>query len=103
MRHKFSHLVGACCLALTIGGVANAADMQAYRADALPAPSNAISSKAASPTSIYIVQLQGDPIVAYQGDIAGFKATKPGKGKKINPNSKNVKKYAAYLAEQINA
>jgi subtilisin family serine protease len=51
-------------------------------------------------TGTYIVQLSGDPILAYEGDIRGYKATKPGKGKKVNPNSAHVKKYAARLESQ---
>ena len=58
------------------------------------------ASPKASQSSIYIVQMKGDPAIAYTGDVAGFKATKPGKGQKINPNSAHVKKYVAYLEEQ---
>jgi len=58
--------------------------------------------KAAQP-SIYIVQMIGDPVVAYDGGIKGLKATKPNKGKKINPNSKAVIKYADYLTDRHNA
>ena len=50
----------------------------------------------ASATS-YVVQLADDPAVAYEGGIAGLKATAPAKGEKINPNSNDVKKYVAYL------
>ena len=58
------------------------------------------TKKAASATDIYIVQLVGDPVLAYAGDISGYEATKPGKGQKVNPNSAHVKKYAAHLAAQ---
>jgi subtilisin family serine protease len=50
-----------------------------------------------SPNGIYIIQMINDPVVAYQGDIPGLPATKPNKGEKINPNSANVVKYAAFL------
>ncbi|HSL30219.1 MAG TPA: S8 family serine peptidase [Anaerolineales bacterium] len=50
-----------------------------------------------SPNGIYIVQMINDPVVAYEGDVPGFAATKPAKGQKINPNSNDVKKYAGYL------
>jgi len=53
-------------------------------------------------TNIYIVQLKGEPVLAYEGNIKGLKATKPGKGKKINPNSAHVKKYVAHLEAQQN-
>ncbi len=51
-------------------------------------------------SSVYIVQMKGNPVVSYEGDVAGYKATNPGKGQKINPNSAHVKKYAAYLETQ---
>ena len=102
MRYKISHLIGACCVVLALGSAASATDMQIHRiaADSVQIPGAAVSTKALSPTDIYIVQLQGDPIVAYEGGIAGLKATKPSKGKKVSRNNKNVKKYAAYLKEQ---
>jgi hypothetical protein len=50
-----------------------------------------------SPNGVYIVQMLNDPVVAYEGDVPGFPATKPAKGQKINPNSNNVKKYVGYL------
>ena len=44
-------------------------------------------------TDVHIVLLRGNPVVAYEGEIKGMNATKPAKGKKINPHSKAVKKY----------
>lgn len=52
---------------------------------------------AESPNGIYIVQMIGDPVVAYEGGIKGLKATKPSKGKKIDPNSPRVVNYVDYL------
>jgi len=77
---------------MTLGSVASADEVQLQ-----PQPT---TKKAAAATDIYIVQLKGDPILAYEGDVRGYKATKPGKGKKINPNSAHVKKYAARLEQQ---
>ncbi len=45
----------------------------------------------------YIVQLADDPAAAYEGNIAGYKATAPAKGTKFNSASNDVKKYVAYL------
>jgi subtilisin family serine protease len=50
-----------------------------------------------SPNGIYIVQMVDNPVVAYEGDIKGLKATAPKKGEKINPNSPDVITYVAYL------
>jgi hypothetical protein len=46
---------------------------------------------------VYIVRLAENPVVAYTGGVAGLKATKPNKGQKIDPNSTDVVRYAAYL------
>jgi len=57
-----------------------------------------------SPNGIYIIQMIGDPVVAYEGGIKGLRATKPKKGKKINPNSKRVVDYVGHLnARHANA
>ena len=50
-----------------------------------------------SPNGIYIIEMNEDPVVAYEGGINGLKATKPQKGKKINPNSKRVTDYVGHL------
>ena len=76
----------------------------ALAADSVELVHSYLTEKAArSATDIYIVQLKGDPVVNYGGDIKAYAATKPGKGQKINPNSAHVKKYAAYLEEQQDA
>ena len=46
---------------------------------------------------VYIVRLVDQPVVAYEGGIAGLPATKPEKGKKIDPNSPAVTRYVGYL------
>ncbi|HSM70782.1 MAG TPA: protease inhibitor I9 family protein, partial [Anaerolineales bacterium] len=50
-----------------------------------------------SPNGVYIVQMLDRPVAAYEGDIKGLKATKPEKGQKIDPLSKVVVDYVAYL------
>ena len=51
----------------------------------------------ADSTQTYIVQMLDPPAVAYSGGVSGLPATKPGKGKKIDPSSDNVKNYRGYL------
>ncbi len=46
---------------------------------------------------IYIVQMAGDPVVAYRGDIKGLKATRPKPGQKIDPLSTDVVAYVKFL------
>jgi hypothetical protein len=81
------------------GTVLSLALMFAFAIPASAAPGNEGKSK----SSLYIVQMLESPVVAYTGDVPGFKATKPAKGQKINPNNPDVVKYASYLDGQHNA
>jgi subtilisin family serine protease len=48
-------------------------------------------------SDVFIVVMADDPVVAYDGDIAGLPATRPGKGNKVNPRNANVRRYQAHL------
>ena len=48
-------------------------------------------------SKLYIVQMSDPPAVAYTGGIAGLKATRPNRGKKIDPLSNDVMKYVDHL------
>ena len=48
-------------------------------------------------TSLYVVQLVQAPVATYGGGVAGYAATKPGKGKKIDAGSSAAQSYAGYL------
>jgi subtilisin family serine protease len=48
-------------------------------------------------SGVYIVRLSDQPVVAYEGGIPGLTATKPAKGKKLDPSSPNVTRYVSYL------
>jgi len=54
-------------------------------------------------TATYIVRMADDPVVAFEGGIAGLKATKPKAGQKINPESSKVEKYVAHLSNKHKA
>jgi len=62
---------------------------------AVPADSPGQAKERAN--SVYVVQMSADPVVAYKGNIRGYRATKPGKGQKINPNDPHVANYVGYL------
>ena len=51
----------------------------------------------------YIVRLAEKPVVAYDGGIKGLKATRPGKGQKIDPNSPAVVNYRSFLESRQDA
>src|SRR5215216_6689687 len=54
----------------------------------------------ASSNGVYIVQMVDNPVVAYQGEIRGLKATAPRNGQKIDPNSADVINYVSYLTNK---
>ena len=85
-------------LAITVTGTA--APQRLEVPDALTALNAPVLVDKSAKT--YIVQLSGEPVIAYEGGVKGYTATKPGKGNKINPKNKNVKKYAAHLEKQHN-
>jgi hypothetical protein len=66
-------------------------------AGAQAAQDRTTNQKSHASTSTYIVQLADDPAVAYQGGVAGLKATAPAKGQKLDPTAVDVKRYVAYL------
>ncbi|HEY0856121.1 MAG TPA: S8 family peptidase [Albitalea sp.] len=72
---------------------------------ACAAPALAASGKGAPAASnnAYIVQMADQPVTAYRGGVAGYAATKPAKGQKINPNAPAVVRYKDYLAARQDA
>ena len=95
MQNKLVTMISTLALvALSAGPITStAAEMNA--ANDGPPP-------AALDHNVYIVTMAANPVIAYEGDIKGYKATKPGKGKKINRNSAHVRKYAGYLSQSHN-
>ena len=60
-------------------------------------------SAAKSETGLYIVVMEAEPVLTYEGDEPGFAATKPGKSGKVNPNSAHVRKYSQHLKSEHNS
>ena len=56
-----------------------------------------VAPVAAEKLQSYIVVMEAEPLVAYEGDVRTFRATKPDKGKKFNLNSAAARRYEAYL------
>lgn len=56
-----------------------------------------------SENGIYIIQLINEPVVSYQGDIAGYPGTAPAEGTKIDPLSASVVKYSNFLVNKHNS
>jgi subtilisin family serine protease len=53
-------------------------------------------------SDVYVVVMDADPAMQYEGGVEGMEATKPGKGGKINPNSAHVKQYTKFLEKRHN-
>ncbi len=107
MKHKLLNLVAILAL---LGGLMGSVPVALAQDDGPPSvPDEALAEifGIKTETTTYIVQLVGDPVVTYEGDIQGLPATKPGRGEKINPNSGPVRRYVSYLegqhAEVLNA
>ncbi|HSG88099.1 MAG TPA: S8 family serine peptidase [Pseudomonadales bacterium] len=47
----------------------------------------------------YVVIMEADPVIAYKGDLQKYQATRPGKGRKLDPNSAQVRKYQRFLED----
>ena len=70
---------------------------------AMPAGAQAPNLRATKAASnVYIVRMSESPVVAYDGGISGYPATRPARGQKIDPNSTNVVRYAGYLDSRHN-
>ena len=61
------------------------------------------AAKSKRVNNAYIVQMAERPVSAYTGGINGYPATKPGRGRKIDPNDPQVSRYLGYLASRQDA
>ncbi|WP_328327565.1 S8 family serine peptidase [Kribbella sp. NBC_00382] len=50
----------------------------------------------------YVVTLADKPLATYQGGVAGLKATKPAKGKKVDTTAPDSKRYSNWLGSRQN-
>src|SRR6476660_7754322 len=72
----------------------------ALTAAALASPGTGQAQTPAEKASLYLVQLDGEPLASYTGGVAGIPATKPAEGQKLKPTSWNAKAYRDYLRNQ---
>ncbi|MFJ3020580.1 S8 family serine peptidase [Streptomyces tendae] len=63
-------------------------------------PGSAAAAPGADKAQTYIVQMALAPAVAYGGDEDGLAATKPARGKKIDPRSADVERYVDHLRDR---
>ena len=69
---------------------------------AFAADSDVQAPAKAPANDIYIVQMIGDPVGAYEGEVAGLPATRPQAGANIDLNSPAVNGYTNHLRQQQN-
>ena len=62
-----------------------------------PATAGPAAESSKNGTTVYIVQMADDPVVAYEGGRAGYAATAPRQGEHANPNSAHVRRYQDFL------
>lgn len=86
--------------ALAVGAAVLAPSAMAQLEGAEPASGK---QRAQAKNKLYIVRMADSPVVAYDGGIAGYAATKPKKGAKIDPNDNKVVRYAGLLDSKHDA
>ena len=88
MRSTFARLFGVLVIAILVTtSVPAAAVVREEGSDQWIEPGS----------SSYIVQLAEPPVAGYEGGIAGFAATKPSPGTKLNAKDAKVQRYVAHL------
>lgn len=94
---RLTRMAAACVVAFGLVGLAHAQEQELEVAQAGPQKAQAAAA------ATYIVRLREAPVVAYDGSVPGYRATKPGKGRKIDPEDKDVVAYAGYLKNKHDA
>ena len=97
LSRKSREALLSAALALGIAAVAPVAIASPEDADAVPG-----KSRGKPANDLYIIRMVDSPVVAYDGGLPGYPATKPRKGTKINPDDPKVVRYAAYLEARQN-
>ena len=64
------------------------------------APAGGVPAPKASPTGVYLVQLDDVPVVEYAGGKAGLPATRVTLGRKLNKDDAGVRAYVRHLAAE---
>src|SRR5690606_12552666 len=80
-----------CAAALSMPALAQAPDSPAMLRLAAPV------RPAKEPASVFIVKLRQPGAATYKGGVAGFAATKPAPGRKLDSSSSAVQSYVSYL------
>jgi subtilisin family serine protease len=100
---------GGALMAPTVSSMLRRRVLVGLSATALLAAGLGSTASAASPPAppsangIYLVQMSGDPVVAYRGGLPGLRGTAPASGTKVDPQSADVVRYEAHLRDKHDA
>ena len=97
MKQGMRRKVVAAALAVSVAAAGSVMTSNGAHATPGNGQANGLEQTDGTEKALYVVQMLDLPVVAYDGSIKGYPATKAKSGQKINPNSAKVKKYAAYL------
>lgn len=84
-------------LAFTIAAAGAAVVAMVVQGSAIAGVEPAVPSKG---DGVYIVQLDDAPAAAYNGGVAGLRATKPGRGEKLDRSDPAVRSYVKHLSQE---
>lgn len=106
MRSAFV-VLAAIAASVVAGGPAAAAESKFRKTPAAQQAAKLHLAPGTSPESrgnkVYIVQMAADPVIRYQGGVAGFAKTAPEKGQRYDAGSSQAQMYAARLGAQQDA
>ncbi|TDU91723.1 PA domain-containing protein [Kribbella voronezhensis] len=95
--------------ALIAAAVLTTTAFAAPSGSAAPAPTGAPPDNLAASLRLpkfaagrYVVTLADKPLATYQGGVAGLKATKPAKGRKVDTAGADAKRYSSFLTSRHN-
>lgn len=97
-RTKIKGMLSSLRIAMACVLICAAAAMAVYAAN----PIASDQPKAKKNNGIYIVQMSDSPALIYTGNVAGYRATTPKQGQKIDPFAADVVKYGDYLKGRHN-
>ncbi|MDQ3788398.1 MAG: S8 family serine peptidase, partial [Actinomycetota bacterium] len=60
-------------------------------------PASVDAAPAASTSATYVVRMAAEPVVTYDGGVAGLAPTAPARGRKIDPGARQVSDYVRHL------
>jgi subtilisin family serine protease len=104
-RNKTKGMLSSLRIAAACTLLAAGAGMALYAQSSDDSANNASVNSSAKKSSngVYVVQMREAPAVAYKGGVAGYKATAPKAGQKIDPLNADVTRYVGYLKARHDA